>query len=306
MFDAFTQAKAAVRTLIDNAIAEAVSNGQLAACDPFDFGVEIPADPAHGDLSSNAALVSARVFRSAPQKIAAAICENMRLEGSPFSRCEIAGPGFINFFFAPSYYGSVVEGVLREGESYGHTGFGAGKKLMVEFVSANPTGPMHLGNARGGALGDCLASVLQAAGYDVSREFYVNDTGNQINNFGLSLEARYLQLFDPSAEFPDDGYHGEDIIERAKQFADIHKDAYVGVSSEERQKALIDFALPLNIQGLKDDLLKYRISYDKWFLESTLYSEHITDKVMGILKDNGMTYESEGALWLKKIGRAHV
>ena len=299
MFDAFTQSKDAVRNIINNAIKAAAEKGQLAQCEPFDFGVEIPADSNHGDLSSNAALVSAKVFRTAPARIAAAIADNIDLSGTPFSKCEIAGPGFINFFYSNEYLGSVVNGVLREGENYGHTELGKGKKMMVEFVSANPTGPMHLGNARGGALGDCLASVLSAAGYDVWREFYVNDTGNQINNFGLSLEARYLEIFDPTVPFPDEGYHGEDIIERARQFADIYGDTYVNKEPEERQKALIEFALPKNIQGLKDDLLKYRISYDEWFLESSLYKDGTTDKVMGLLKDKGLTYEKEGAIWLK-------
>jgi len=170
---------------------------------------------------------------------------------------------------------------------------------MVEFVSANPTGPMHIGNARGGALGDCLAAVLSKAGYDVTREFYVNDAGNQIAKFGASLEARYLQIYKPETEFPEDGYHGADITERAKEFAAINGDAYVEASEEERRKALVDYALPLNIKGLEDDLLKYRIKYDVWFKESSLYESGAIDDILKILREKGLLYEKDGAVWYK-------
>ncbi|MGI5888877.1 MAG: arginine--tRNA ligase [Oscillospiraceae bacterium] len=299
MFDPSKSAMESAKKLIDSAIRECIAAGELRDCPPYEYGIEIPADPSHGDISSNAALAGARYFRTSPRDIAEAVCRRINLEGSMFEKCEPAGAGFINFFLSPSYYASVVEGILKEGSSYGRTDLGKGKKLMVEFVSANPTGPMHLGNARGGALGDCLASVLSMAGYDVWREFYVNDTGNQINNFGLSLEARYMQVYDPSFPFPEDGYHGEDITGRAREFADIHGDSYVSKSPEERQKALIDYALPLNIQGLRDDLLKYRISYDEWFLESSLYKTGTAQKVLGILKDRGLTYEKDGAVWYR-------
>ncbi len=170
---------------------------------------------------------------------------------------------------------------------------------MVEFVSANPTGPMHLGNARGGALGDCLASVLDAAGYEVTREFYVNDAGNQIAKFAASLEARYLELYKENVEFPEDGYHGEDIAVRAKEFADIHGDKYLNAPEQERRDALVAYALPKNVEGLRADLEKYRIVYDVWFRESELYKDGLVDKVIDILKDKGATYEQDGALWYR-------
>ena len=172
---------------------------------------------------------------------------------------------------------------------------------MVEFVSANPTGPMHMGNARGGAIGDGLAEALSWCGYDVTREFYVNDAGNQIEKFGKSLEARYLQLYkgEDAIEFPEDGYHGEDIKVRAKEFADIHGDKYLEADSAERRKALVDYALPANVEGLQRDLGKYRIDYDVWFRESSLYKDGSIDKIVKILTDKGLTYEKDGALWYK-------
>ena len=175
------------------------------------------------------------------------------------------------------------------------------KKINVEFVSANPTGPMHMGNARGGALGDCLAAVLDFAGYDVSREFYVNDAGNQIAKFGLSLDIRYQQLFlgEDAVQLPEDSYHGEDIIERAKEFAAVNGDKYMSASEQERRQALIDFALPKNIAAMKENMAKYRINYDTWFLESTLHNDGELEETLNIMRDKGLTYEKDGALWYK-------
>lgn len=193
----------------------------------------------------------------------------------------------------------MLRSIDENGESYGRTDFGGGKKVLVEFVSANPTGPMHIGNARGGAIGDSLASALDWAGYEVKREFYVNDAGNQINKFGMSLDLRYLQLYKEGIEMPEDAYKGEDIIAHAKAFAEIHGDKYVNADEKERRAALVAYALPLNIEGLKRDLLKYRIEYDNWFKESTLHENGEVQKVIALLKEKGCTYESEGALWFK-------
>ena len=235
-------------------------------------------------------MVSARAFRMAPRKIAEAIGENLSLDGSYFEKFEIAGPGFLNFFLGRTFYSEVLRDVRRLGDSYGRSDFGGGKKVMVEFVSANPTGPMHMGNARGGALGDCLAAVLDAAGYDVWREFYVNDAGNQIEKFGVSLEARYL---------PEDGYHGDDIRERAQEFADENGDRYVDADPAERRKALVGYALPRNIARMKADLEKYRIQYDRWFLESDLHKDGEVRAVVDLLREKGMTYEQDGATWYR-------
>ena len=198
-----------------------------------------------------------------------------------------------------AYYADILADVCEKGEDYGKSNYGNGKRVLVEFVSANPTGPMHIGNARGGALGDCLASVLEAAGYYTEREFYINDAGNQINKFGLSLDLRYLQLYKDGIEMPEDSYHGDDIIAHAKAFSEIYGDSYVEKSEAERRKALVDFALPKNIQGLHDDLLKYRIEYNTWFKESSLHKSGETAKIIELLKKSGYTYETEGALWFK-------
>ena len=288
-----------VRELVLKALGECIAEGVFPAEAIPDFNVEIPADPKNGDMSSNAAMVCARTFRTAPRKIAEAICEKMYLDGSYFDRCEVAGAGFINFFFSAQWFSKVITSVISDGESYGETDFGDGKKVLVEFVSANPTGPMHIGNARGGAIGDCLAAVLEKAGYNVAREFYVNDAGNQIEKFKTSLEVRYLQIFDPTVEMPEDAYLGEDIIAHAKNFADINGNKYVNAESEERRQALCDFALPINIENLEKDLGKYRITYDKWFRESTLHNDGSVSEIIDKLKASGYTYEQEGALWFK-------
>ena len=295
------QATDQLRTLIIEAVGRAVAAGKLPAEPIPDFTIEVPADRAHGDWAANAAMVSARAFRMAPRKIAEAIGENLSLDGSYFEKFEIAGPGFLNFFLGRTFYSEVLRDVRRLGDSYGRSDFGGGKKVMVEFVSANPTGPMHMGNARGGALGDCLAAVLDAAGYDVWREFYVNDAGNQIEKFGVSLEARYLQIFqgEDAVPFPEDGYHGDDIRERAQEFADENGDRYVDADPAERRKALVGYALPRNIARMKADLEKYRIQYDRWFLESDLHKDGEVRAVVDLLREKGMTYEQDGATWYR-------
>ncbi len=284
---------------IRKAFESAVSKGLLPEGEIPSFNIEIPADRSHGDLATNAAMVSARSFRSAPRKIAEAITSEIDLSGTNLDRFEIAGPGFINFFYAPAFYAAVLEEIKTKGENYGRSDFGGGKRVLVEFVSANPTGPMHVGNARGGALGDQLSSLLDEAGYQVEREFYVNDAGNQIEKFGLSLEVRYLQLYKEGIEMPEDAYHGQDITDHAKAFAEINGDKYVDCSSEERRKALVAYALPLNIAGLERDLLKYRIKYDNWFRESTLHNNGAVKKVVDMLTKKGHTYEKDGAVWFR-------
>ncbi len=288
-----------IKTLIDSAAKKAIADGVLPSAELKSFNIEVPADRTHGDFAVNAAMVWTKLFRMPPRTIADIIVNNLSLDGTFIDRAEVAGPGFINLFLSDRYYAAIVSDVLEKGEDYGSSGIGRGQKVMVEFVSANPTGPMHIGNARGGALGDCLAAVLSKAGYDVTREFYVNDAGNQIAKFGASLEARYLQIYKPETEFPEDGYHGADITERAKEFAAINGDAYVEASEEERRKALVDYALPLNIKGLEDDLLKYRIKYDVWFKESSLYESGAIDDILKILREKGLLYEKDGAVWYK-------
>ena len=291
--------KEQLTNLIKTAMEKAIAAGELPEAQLPAFTIERPNDRSHGDWATNAAMAGARAFRQAPRKIAETIVAHMELDGTYFSRCEIAGPGFINFFLSPSFNADVLVDVNTLGDDYGHSNYGEGKKVLIEFVSANPTGPMHIGNARGGAIGDCLASVMQAAGYETHREFYVNDAGNQIEKFATSLEVRYLQIYDPSVEMPEDAYHGKDIIAHAENFSKEFGDKYVSCESQERRDALVAFALPKNIEGLENDLKKYRIVYDKWFKESTLHGDGSVKYVIEKMKESGNTYEKDGALWFK-------
>ena len=246
-------------------------------------------------------MVNAKVFRMPPAKAAAMIVEAMDLDGTYFTRAEVAGPGFMNFYLNDRYYADILLDIAAEGDAYGRSDYGQGKKVNVEFVSANPTGPIHMGNARGGALGDCLAAVLEWAGYDVSREFYINDAGNQIEKFALSLDVRYRQHFEgeDAVPLPEDSYHGKDIVELAEAFIAETGEQYKDASEEERRKALVDYALPKNIARMKTDIAKYRITYDTWFLESTLHNDGEVREIIDILTQKGLTYEKDGALWYK-------
>ncbi len=293
------KAEAGLQAAVENAIKKAISKGELPEAEILPIKTEIPADTKNGDYSTNAAMAHARAFRMPPVKIAQAITENLELDGTYFEKCEIAGAGFLNFTLSDKYYSEILKDVLTKGESYGHSELFKGKRALVEFVSANPTGPMHVGNARGGAMGDCLAEVLSWAGYETEREFYINDGGNQIEKFGLSLDIRYRQHFGDTIEMPEDSYHGQDIIDHVTKFAEIYGDKYISATEEERRKALVDYALPLNIEGLERDLLKYKIKYNTWFRESTLHNSGAAKKVVDLLTEKGYTYESEGALWFK-------
>lgn len=318
----FAEAKQAVMQAMGELVAEGVFPAEPLPA----FRVEIPADRAHGDFAVNAAMVFAKPLKKNPRVIAQEICDHIRLDETPFDRVELAGPGFINFYLAQRWYESIVKAAIGEADSYGRITLGEGKRVLVEFVSANPTGPMHVGNARGGAIGDTLASVLDAAGYQVEREFYINDAGNQIEKFGKSLSLRYLQLCGDAGQqaiketdsvealcdriygedgnteqfpMPEDVYLGKDIIAHAKNFYDLHGAEYAEAEDAERRKALVDYALPLNIAGLKHDLGLYRIRYDTWFPESRLHADGSVTEIIKRLKDSGYTYEQDGALWFK-------
>ena len=257
--------------------------------------VEIPKDTANGDYTTTFCLAASKAMRKNPREVAKILTEHMDLSDTYFTSVEIAGPGFLNFRLGDKWYADVLSAVEEEKENYGRDNWLGGKKYMVEFVSANPTGPMHMGNARGGALGDCLAACLDWAGYDVTREFYINDAGNQIQKFGKSLAIRYLQLYkgEEAVPLPEECYQGADIIARAKEFAEIHGDSYVDKDFEELKDALIADALPKNIAGLQRDLGKYRITYDVWFHESDLHKSGAVDDVIKILMDKGACYKAE-------------
>ena len=290
------------RALLENAAAAAMASGALPQAELPAFIVEIPADVKNGDVASNLAMAGARAFRKAPRQIAEAIVGALDLSGSLFDRAEIAGPGFINLFLGSGWFTGVLRAACSEPE-YGRTDGGAGKRYNVEFVSANPTGPMHMGNARGGALGDCLAACLDWAGYDVTREFYINDAGNQIEKFGKSLAIRYLQLYkgEDACPLPEECYQGADIVEHAKNFAAEHGDAYVNGDFEQLKKDITAFALPKNIEGLQRDLGKYRIQYDVWFHESDLHASGAVQAVVDKLLETGACYKGEdGAILYKR------
>ena len=284
-----------------SAVQKAIAAGALPAAETLPFKTEIPADRKNGDYSTNIAMANARAFRLPPIKIAQAILAHMDLSGTYFASAEAAGAGFLNFRLGQKYYADILADVEEKGSAFGHSDLYEGKSALVEFVSANPTGPMHVGNARGGAIGDCLAELLTWAGYRTEREFYINDGGNQIEKFGLSLDIRYRQHFGDPIEMPEDSYHGQDIIDHAAAFAEIYGDKYIGASEEERRKALVDYALPLNISGLERDLKKYKITYDTWFRESTLHESGAAAAVVDKLTENGYTYEQDGALWFKAV-----
>ena len=290
-----------ILSLIDAAVKAAQAKETLPQGELAPFIVEVPADKANGDYSTNAAMANARTFRLPPRKIADALVAEMDLSDTYFSEVRVAGPGFINFYLGGAFFADVLKDVRAASGSYGRSDYGEGKKINVEFVSANPTGPMHMGNARGGALGDCLAAVLDYAGYDVHREFYINDAGNQIEKFALSLDVRYQQIFrgEDAVELPEDSYHGEDIKERASEFAAVYGDKYLAADEAERRQALVDFALPKNIQNMKKAMGVYRIHYDTWFSEKTLHESGAIKDVIDLLTKRGYTYEKDGALWYK-------
>lgn len=293
------QTELELKEKIMDALGRAVADGVLDEASLPAFIIEVPKERQNGDYSTNVAMAGAKAFHKAPRVIAQAIVDRLDLADTVFDRAEIAGPGFINFFLGNRFYAAVLEDLMAQGENYGRSDYGKGKRVLVEFVSANPTGPMHIGNARGGAIGDCLAAVLDWAGYDVQREFYVNDAGNQIEKFATSLEVRYLQHYDPAVELPEDAYKGVDIVEHAENFIKEYGDRYVNAPAEERRKALVDYALPKNIAGLERDLGAYRIQYDRWFKESSLHEDGSVQRVIDALKEKGVTYEQDGALWFK-------
>lgn len=286
--------------IIDAALNKAFESGALERAEDYKIELEVPREKINGDYSTNIAMTLTRKLRKNPRFIAEAIVSNISI-GGKIAKCEVAGAGFINFYLNDSWLFPVIEAIEEQKDSYGKSDMGKGKKYMVEFVSANPTGPMHMGNARGGALGDCLSELLSWAGYDVVREFYINDAGNQIEKFANSLNARYLQIYlgEDKVEFPEDGYQGSDITEHAKAFAKINGDKYVSSDESERKDALVAYALEKNISALKSDLEKYRIKYDVWFRESTLHESGAVDEVIDLFKKSGHTYEKDGALWFK-------
>ena len=301
MINMVQNAKDQAAALAMAAYQAAVADGTLPAAEVKTAPVEIPKDTANGDFTTTFALAASKALRQPPRSIAQALLDHMDLAGSYFASAEIAGPGFLNFRLGDGWYAGVCEAVETEGAEYG-TGDGLkGQKIMVEFVSANPTGPMHMGNARGGVLGDTLASVLAACGADVTREFYVNDAGHQIDKFAHSIDARYRQLIqgEDAVAFPEDGYQGEDIRDLAKAYYEQNGDALLSAPEAERLEKLAQFGLSVNLPKMKSDLERYKIRYDNWFYESTLHESGYVKETAELLTARGWTYEKDGALWLR-------
>ena len=299
-YDLIQAAREQVAHLTQQAYERAAAEGVLPAGQTITGTVEVPKDSKNGDFASSFALAGAKALKMSPRAIAQAILDHLELEGSYFERAEIAGPGFLNFFYAPSWYGAVLSAVEADPEGYGGSDEGHGQKVMVEFVSANPTGPMHMGNARGGVLGDTLANVLKRDGYDTWKEFYVNDAGNQIAKFAQSINARYMQLVlgEENFPFPENGYQGDDIRQLAQAIYDQHGDSWKDRPEQERLDDMAQFGLSVNIPKMKEDLRKYGIEYDQWFFESELHASGYVAETVDLLAQKGWTYEKDGALWL--------
>ena len=293
-------ARQQVDQLTRAAYERAAAAGLLPAGAEVKATIEIPKDTAHGDYASSFAMAGAKALHMAPRQIAQIIADHLELEGSFFQKVEIAGPGFLNFTLGPRWFGEVLSAVEAQGADYGAGTEGGGRRVMVEFVSANPTGPMHMGNARGGVLGDTLANVLKRDGWDTWKEFYVNDAGNQIHKFAVSINARYMQLLlgEENFPFPEEGYHGEDIKELARAIYDQHGESWRDLPEEERLEKMGQYGLSVNIPKMEEDLKKYRIVYDQWFYESSLHESGYVAQTVDKLTQLGWTYEKDGALWL--------
>lgn len=289
-----------VRNALIHAVEQAIQKG-FPDLELPEVLLEVPREKEKGDFATTVAMTMARAARMAPPKIAETILENLDLSETAAESVEIAGPGFINFRLGNRWLYDTVAAIEADGDAYGRTDGGKNQKVMVEFVSANPTGPMHMGNARGGVLGDCMAEVLDWTGHEVTREFYVNDAGAQIVKFGKSLEARYIQQLqgEDAIAFPEDGYQGEDITEHAKSYIKEYGDGLLALSSEERREKLVKYALEINLKRLEADMDTYHIHYDVWFRESSLYQSGEVEETLNLLKNSDCTYEKEGALWFR-------
>lgn len=285
---------------VKEAIADAAVAAGIAARDELPpFVVEVPKDKSHGDLATNAALQLTRLAKRNPRQIAEAILEHLDRSAAMIESAEIAGPGFINFRLDKSYLYPVIGEVLRAGEDYGRVNIGGGRKVQVEFVSANPTGSLHLGHARGAAVGDALCNLLEFAGYDVTREYYINDAGAQVTNLAKSIEARYRQQLGLEAELPEDGYYGEDIIGFAKELVEKEGDRLLSLPEEERLRFFREYGLKRELEKIRRDLERFRVRFDNWFSETSLYETGQVEAAVEALRERGVVYEEDGAVWLE-------
>lgn len=293
------QVKQRIIQVISDAVEKAKTAGQIQFEHMPNFVLEVPREKSHGDFAANIAMLMAKEAKKSPRQLAEIILANLNTVDTWIEKVEIAGPGFINFHLNPAWVYEVLPVVAKMQENYGRSEVGHGKRVQVEFVSANPTGLLHMGNARGAALGDTLASCLDAAGYTVSREFYINDAGNQIENFGKSLEARYFQLHGQEVPFPEDGYHGQDIIDTVKNIIALEGDKYLNMDSALRKESLVRFALKEKLDNIKRVLESFGVNYDVWFSEQSLHESGAVRQVIEELQGKDLIYEQEGALWFR-------
>ncbi|RAK20484.1 arginyl-tRNA synthetase [Anoxybacillus vitaminiphilus] len=261
--------------------------------------LEVPKDKAHGDYSTNMAMQLARVAKKAPRMIAEDIVNHFDKTKASIDKIEIAGPGFINFYMNNSYLTDLIPAIIKAGASYGETNVGQGQKVQVEFVSANPTGNLHLGHARGAAVGDSLCNILAKAGFDVTREYYINDAGNQVYNLAKSIEARYFQALGIDKDMPEDGYYGDDIIEIGKKLAEEYGDKYVHIDEQERLTFFREYGLKYELDKIKKDLEDFRVTFDVWYSETSLYHNGKIDEALATLREKGHIYEKDGATWFR-------
>ncbi|MBY9082430.1 arginine--tRNA ligase [Paenibacillus sp. HN-1] len=291
---------AQINEKVQAAIADAVVAAGLVQREELPaFVLEVPKDKAHGDLATNAAMQLTKIAKRNPRQIAEAIIEHLDSQSASIEKAEIAGPGFINFTLSKSYLFPVIALVHEQGDNYGRIETGKGQKVEVEFVSANPTGSLHLGHARGAAVGDALCNVLDFAGYEVTREYYINDAGNQVNNLSKSIEARYLQELGQEAEMPEDGYHGEDIKGFAKELVEGKGDSLLTMAPGDRAAFLRNYGLEKELDKIKRDLARFRVSFDIWYSETSLYENGQVLRALDQLRDRGEVYEQDGATWLQ-------
>ncbi|MCF6094097.1 arginine--tRNA ligase [Microaerobacter geothermalis] len=289
-----------VQEKMKKAIIEAVVKSGIAAQEEIPPVVlEVPKEKSHGDYATNMAMQLSRVVKKPPRQIAEQLVSHFDKEKNDVERIEIAGPGFINFFMDKRYLTRVIHQILNAGDEYGRTDSGKGKKVQVEFVSANPTGSLHLGHARGAAVGSTLCNVLDMAGYDVTREYYINDAGNQVHNLAKSLEARYFQALGQDFPMPEDGYFGQDIVEMGEELAKTYGDTYANGSDEERYTFFRTYGLEKQLEKIKKDLADFRVHFDVWFSETSLYESGAIDKTLELLKKRGHIYEKDGAVWFR-------
>lgn len=300
MNNIFDKIRTDIRSVTKNACNTCLAAGKFLVESIPEISLEMPREKGFGDFSTNLAMQMAKGAKMSPRRVAEHLIAAMDLTGTDIDKVEMAGPGFINFTLTPLWMQQAMRLILEKGSDYGQLDIGQGKRVNVEFVSANPTGPLHMGNARGGALGDCIAGVLEKAGYEVTKEFYINNAGNQIEKLGLSLEARYLQQLqgEDSLEFPEDAYHGDDISDHAKAYIAVNGTDLLSVPSAERRRILAEYALPINLLRIREGLMRYGIEFDVWFSEKSLYENGDVAETLSWLQENGFTMEKDGAIWL--------